>query len=77
MPTIAQLRSAYAAGETSPPEVLRSLAETIDSRDPEIGGYLSHDLDTALADAASADLSLPLGGVPIAIKDLINVRGQS
>lgn len=75
--TIAQLRAAYAAGETSPSETLRSLAETIETRDAVIGGYLSHDLEAALADAETVDLSLPLGGIPIAIKDLINVEGQS
>ncbi|MCB1041288.1 MAG: amidase, partial [Acidimicrobiales bacterium] len=42
----------------------------------ELGGYLSLDGETALAAAEAADLSLPLGGVPIAIKDNINVKGQ-
>ncbi|MEM6916424.1 MAG: amidase, partial [Verrucomicrobiota bacterium] len=75
--TIPELRSAYAKGDLSPEEALRSIAKQIDSVDPEIGGYLSYDLDLALADAANVDLSLPLGGIPIAIKDLINVEGQS
>ena len=29
-----------------------------------------------MAEAEKADVSLPLGGIPIAIKDLINVEGQ-
>jgi aspartyl-tRNA(Asn)/glutamyl-tRNA(Gln) amidotransferase subunit A len=33
-------------------------------------------LKSALAEAATADVSLPLGGIPIAIKDNINVLGQ-
>ncbi|MCB1231129.1 MAG: Asp-tRNA(Asn)/Glu-tRNA(Gln) amidotransferase subunit GatA [Verrucomicrobiae bacterium] len=74
--TITELRAAYASGELSPVEALKSLAASIDQRDADIGGYLSHDLDTALSEAEKADLSKPLGGVPIAIKDLINVKGQ-
>ena len=41
-----------------------------------IHGYLSHDLDRAISEAESVDLSLPLGGVPISIKDVINVKGH-
>lgn len=74
--TITELKSAYANGDLIPEDALRSIAASIDSADSEIGGYLSYDLDLALADAAKADLSLPLGGVPIAIKDLINVEGH-
>ncbi len=74
--SIAQLRAAYAAGDLTPADALKSVAESIDSVDGDIGGYLSYDLDLALKDAAKADLSLPLGGVPIAIKDLINVEGH-
>ncbi|MEC5127058.1 Asp-tRNA(Asn)/Glu-tRNA(Gln) amidotransferase subunit GatA [Verrucomicrobiales bacterium BCK34] len=74
--SIAQLRSAYAAGDLTPADALKSVAESIDSVDGDIGGYLSYDLELALKDAANADLSLPLGGVPIAIKDLINVNGH-
>lgn len=74
--TISGLRAAYAAKTITPAEVLRSLADAIETRDPATGGYLSHDLELALADAESVDLSKPLGGVPIAVKDLINVKGQ-
>src|SRR5205823_11764008 len=38
--------------------------------------YLSIDFDAALKEAETADVDLPLGGVPIAIKDIINVKGQ-
>lgn len=75
--TISQLKQAYKSGELTPSDALKSIAEAIDQRDGDIGGYLSHDLDLALADAEKVDLALPLGGVPIAIKDLINVEGQS
>lgn len=74
--TLATLRRRLLAGETSPAAVLESLAAEISARDPQTGAYLSVDLEAALAEAAAADLSLPLGGVPIAIKDNINVLGQ-
>ncbi len=74
--TISQLRNAYQNGDLTPAEALKSIAGSIDSIDPNIGGYLSYDLDRALADVENVDLSLPLGGVPIAIKDLINVEGH-
>lgn len=74
--TIAQLRKAYASGDMSPTDAVESIASSIDSIDPDIGGYLSYDLELAKKDAEQADLSLPLGGVPIAIKDLINVEGH-
>ncbi len=62
--------------EISPTEVLQALEERINAVDPKIGAYLKHDLAPALAEAEKADVSLPLGGIPIAIKDLINVQGQ-
>lgn len=74
--TITQLRAAYAGGSLSPVEAVRSVLDAAATRDGELGGYLSLDAETALAEAARADLSLPLGGVPIAIKDNINVKGQ-
>lgn len=73
---IASLRAAYASGDLAPADALQSLASAIEERDGEIGAYLGHNLGLALAEAEKADLSLPLGGVPIAIKDLISVEGQ-
>lgn len=74
--TITQLRDAYQSGDLSPEDAIRSIAAAIDSKDDQIGGYLEYDLEQALEQAKQADLSLPLGGVPIAIKDAINVAGQ-
>jgi len=74
--SLATLRHRYLDGETTPSEALAKLAEEIASRDPLTGAYLSHDLDNALKAAAETDLSKPLGGLPIAIKDNINALGQ-
>ena len=74
--SIIELRDFLRRGEISPSETLQALEERIDAVDPEIGAYLVHDFATAMAEAEKTDVSLPLGGIPIAIKDLINVEGQ-
>ena len=74
--SISSLRQQFLAGETTPSKALQALAAEIAARDPKTGAYLSYDLDAALNEAARADLSLPLGGIPIALKDNINVLGQ-
>jgi aspartyl-tRNA(Asn)/glutamyl-tRNA(Gln) amidotransferase subunit A len=74
--SIVELRDFLRRREISPGEALQALEERIDAVDPEIGAYLAHDFATAMAEAEKANMSLPLGGVPIAIKDLINVEGQ-
>ena len=74
--SIIELRDFLRRGEISPSETLQALEERIDAVDPEIGAYLVHDFATAMVEAEKTDVSLPLGGIPIAIKDLINVEGQ-
>ena len=74
--TISQLRQQLTAGDTTPAAILEKLAGEISARDGATGAYLSYNLEAALAEAANADLSLPLGGIPIAIKDNMNVLGQ-
>ena len=74
--TLAALRRQLLAGETTPAAILHHLTGEIAARDSRTGAYLSHDLEAALAEAALADLTLPLGGIPIAIKDNMNVLGQ-
>ncbi len=74
--TVAELRAKLRAKEISPREVIESLEERIAEVDPGIQGYLSRDVEAALAMADVVDVSLPLGGVPIAIKDAINVKGD-
>jgi len=76
MNSISDLLRRYQSGETTPVAVLESLAGAIAERDGRTGAYLSLDLESAITEAASADVSKPLGGIPIGIKDNINVLGQ-
>ena len=74
--TIASLRRRLAKREITSADIVRDLAASIESKNETIGAYLSWDVDAAIAEAEKADTSSPLGGVPIAIKDNINVTGQ-
>jgi aspartyl-tRNA(Asn)/glutamyl-tRNA(Gln) amidotransferase subunit A len=74
--SLLSLRDQLRRGSLTALSLLDDLTGKIASRDPDIGAYLCHDLAAARAEAATADLSLPLGGIPIAIKDNINVLGQ-
>ncbi|KAB2647680.1 MAG: Asp-tRNA(Asn)/Glu-tRNA(Gln) amidotransferase subunit GatA [Verrucomicrobia bacterium] len=74
--SLTDAQASLRAKEVSPAELLRALDARIARVDPQIHGYLSRDLDAALACAEKADVSLPLGGLPIAIKDVINVLGE-
>ena len=73
---IAELQALLRKREVSPKDVIAALRTRIEDVEPKIGAYLSIDFDAALKEAEKADVDLPLGGVPIAIKDIINVAGQ-
>jgi len=74
--TISALRKQLVAGEITAVDIVDALAASISAQDGEIGAYLATNLDDARAQAAAADLSKPLGGIPIALKDNINVLGE-
>jgi aspartyl-tRNA(Asn)/glutamyl-tRNA(Gln) amidotransferase subunit A len=74
--TIAELRGLLLRKEISAADLVRSLEAVIAERDAGIGAYLSRDTEAALRAAENADLSAPLGGIPIAVKDVLNVSGQ-
>ncbi len=74
--TLTRLRRQFLSGETTPAKALEHLSSEISARDTSTQAYVSYDLGRALEAAANADLSKPLGGVPIAIKDNINVLDQ-
>ena len=74
--TIAELRRQLVRREISSADIIRSLESAITMRDGAIGAYLHRDTAAALAAAEKADLSAPLGGIPLAIKDVLNVLDQ-
>src|SRR6201997_5015855 len=74
--SIADLQALLRRHEVSSAEVINALRERIEAVDGDIGAYLSLDVEAALKEAEHANVDLPLGGIPIAIKDIINVRGQ-
>ncbi len=74
--TVHELRGLIRKKDVAPLEVIDALGKRIEAVDSKVHGYLSYDLARARAEAEQADLSLPLGGVPISIKDVISVAGH-
>ena len=74
--SIADLQSLLRRREVSSREVIDILRKRIAAVDSGLGAYLSLDVEAALKEAEHANVDLPLGGIPIAIKDIINVMGQ-
>jgi len=74
--TLTALRQQFLNGETTPAKALEDLAEKIKTRDETTKAFISYDLERSLEIATKADISKPLGGLPIAIKDNINTFGQ-
>ena len=74
--SVAELRALLSSSQVSPVEAVTALEERIARVDQKVHGYLSRNFDEARRLAGQADVSLPLGGVPIAIKDVINVQGE-
>ena len=74
--SVAELQTQLRSKAVSPVEALEALESRIAAVDGSICGYLARDYQRALAAAKCADVNLPLGGVPIAIKDVINVQGE-
>ena len=74
--TITHWRAQLQSGAISPVELVEELDNSIAAHDPQIHAYLSRNKEAALQAAAHADLNLPLGGIPIAVKDNICVQGE-
>ena len=74
--TIATHRKQLLERQITPTDIVRDVAVAIERTNPSIGAYLSVDVEAALAEADKCDIQLPLGGIPIAIKDNMNVLGQ-
>jgi aspartyl-tRNA(Asn)/glutamyl-tRNA(Gln) amidotransferase subunit A len=74
--TASELQDGFRAKAFHPVDVLRALESRIQSVDPTVRAFLSRDFEAAVCRAETADVSLPLGGIPIGIKDVINVKGD-
>jgi aspartyl-tRNA(Asn)/glutamyl-tRNA(Gln) amidotransferase subunit A len=83
--TICELATRLARRETSARDATRACLDQIEKLDRRLGAFLSLDSADALAQAEAADRALasgithsqqPLLGIPIAIKDVIAVKGQ-
>ena len=83
--TISELTVKLAKGEATARAATQACLDQIQRVDKEVHAFLSWDADDALAQAAAADQALaggethdarPLLGVPIAIKDVIAIKGQ-
>ena len=81
--TIGELRSLLDSGECSSREIVQDVADRIQAVDTEVNAYLEVDVESGLAAADVADqqradgASGSLLGIPVAMKDLLNVKGQS
>lgn len=82
--TIAELRAAYLSGETTPAAVIEEVFANIADRDPVIHAFLSVYAEEARAAAllatekfaAGVDNTMPLLGIPVAVKNNILVAGK-
>ncbi len=80
--TIHEAAELLAQGACSSEELVRGVLESISARDSKIHAYLTLDADSALAQARKADQARtgrqdnPLFGIPVAVKDVLNVEGQ-
>lgn len=81
--TLSEVSRLIETGEASPVEITKTLLERIDALDKRLHSYLAVFADEALASARRAETEIrkgrylgPLHGVPIAIKDLVYMKGQ-
>ncbi len=80
--TVAELSGAFAARTLSPVDAVDALLKRIRHRNPDLHAYIAvYDADARLA-AEAADKAIraghgvgPLHGVPIALKDLVDLGG--
>lgn len=82
MLTAAEIAQKIRAGELSAVEVAQQSLQTIQQKDPEVQAFLSVTEELALERAARIDEAVrlgspvgPLAGVPVAIKDNMNLKG--
>ena len=74
--TIPEIREKLKSGAAKPRDIVDAHAKRVAEVDPKLKAYNHLDVDKARAEADVADVTKALGGVPIAIKDVINVKGD-
>ncbi len=79
---IAEASQAFAARTLSPVELLTSLLQRIEQLDPVLHAFIRLDADAAMDAARAAETEIaagrkrgPLHGVPVGVKDIIDVAG--
>ena len=76
--TLARLAERLRAGDLSPREAVASSVQRIERLEPALNAFVSVRGEEALAEAAALERSTergPLYGVPVAVKDVIDVAG--
>ena len=80
--TVAEVARAIAARNLSPVELMEALLERIARLDPKLNAFIRLDADVAIHAARAAEAEIasgrqrgPLHGVPVGIKDIIDVAG--
>jgi aspartyl-tRNA(Asn)/glutamyl-tRNA(Gln) amidotransferase subunit A len=75
--TLAALAGAVRGGELSPREAVQDALDRIERLDPALNSFITVRAEEALAEAKAFGLSTsgPLRGVPVAVKDVIDVAG--
>ena len=76
MTTLTQARQALLAGDATPLSLVDTLLANFEAKNSEIGALISWDGEQARTAAEQADITKPLGGLPIVLKDNINALGQ-
>ena len=74
--TLASLRRRLSAKEIHSRDIVQDLLTEIGAREKTVHAFTHIDEKAALAAAEKADSSLPLGGIPIALKDNLNALGD-
>ncbi|QQY09750.1 MAG: Asp-tRNA(Asn)/Glu-tRNA(Gln) amidotransferase subunit GatA [Candidatus Xiphinematobacter sp.] len=74
--TLHELQRKFRTKELHPRDAIKALEERIVQVEPRVKSLLHRDIESAMQLADRADVSLPLGGLPVAIKDAIHVKGD-